>query len=241
MHTTIDCCNFLKMNNLGKKIAEARIAKGLNQSELSRILGVTPQAVQKWEAGTSQPKGSRLKNVADALGLSVSLLLDEERTAPTLIPSGEYKIAGPSSIEPSRNESPNIYAGPDLRGKVPVISWVQAGAFCEAIDNLHTGDAYDWIETSVHVRSHTFALRVHGDSMEPTFPEGVIIVIEPELDPLPGDYVIAKNGDEEATFKQLVKDGADWYLKPLNPRYPIKPLAESRIVGVVRSAEQRFR
>ena len=27
-------------------------------------------------------------------------------------------------------------------------------------------------------------------------------------------YAVAKNGDEETTFKQLIKDGADWYLKP---------------------------
>jgi hypothetical protein len=44
-------------------------------------------------------------------------------------------------------------------------------------------------------------LRVQGDSMTPDFPHGCIIVVEPELDPLPGDYVIAKNGDDEATFK----------------------------------------
>jgi len=53
--------------------------------------------------------------------------------------------------------------------------------------------------------------------------------------------VIAKNGDD-ATFKQLVKDGSDWLLKPLNDRYPIKPLeSPCKIIGVVRSLERRFR
>lgn len=77
--------------------------------------------------------------------------------------------------------------------------------------------------------------------MEPDFPAGVFIVVEPDMDPQPGDYVIAKNGDE-ATFKQLVKDGADWYLKPLNPRYPIKPLeSPCKIIGVVREQVRRYR
>ena len=64
--------------------------------------------------------------------------------------------------------------------------------------------------------------------------------MEPEMDFMPGDYVIAKNGGE-ATFKQLVKDGGDWYLKPLNPQYPTKLLGDSRIIGVVRESIMKFR
>lgn len=78
--------------------------------------------------------------------------------------------------------------------------------------------------------------------MEPDFKEGMVIIVEPELDPLPNDYVIVKNGSEESTFKQLVKDGSDWYLKPLNDRYPMKPFTtDMRVVGVVRAVERRFR
>ena len=69
----------------------------------------------------------------------------------------------------------------------------------------------------------------------PSFPEGMVIIIEPEMDFQPNDFVIIKNGDDEATFKQLVKDGPTWYIKPLNPRYPILPLPEdATICGVVR-------
>ncbi len=77
--------------------------------------------------------------------------------------------------------------------------------------------------------------------MEPEFLAGMVLIVEPDLDPQPGDYVIAKNGDGETTFKQLVKDTGDWYLKPLNPRYPLKPLGENKIIGVVRAVEKRFR
>lgn len=130
---------------------------------------------------------------------------------------------------------------PDRTGKVPLVSWVQAGDFTHAADLLHPGDAYEWIDTSVTVMPHTFALRVRGDSMEPEFMDGTIIVVEPDMEASPGDYVIARNGDQEATFKQLVRDGADLYLKPLNPRYPIKPIGDSIIIGVVREAVKRYR
>lgn len=139
-----------------------------------------------------------------------------------------------------QEESPGY--GPQIGGQVPLISDVQAGAFKEHVDNFHPGDGgMEMIPTTVPVKRYTFALRVSGDSMEPEFKEGMILVIEPELDPLPGDYVVAKNGDGATTFKQLVKDGEDWYLKPVNPRYPIKPLGDSVVIGVLRAVEKRYR
>lgn len=136
----------------------------------------------------------------------------------------------------------NTEPGPLIRGRVPLLSAVQAGMYKEYVDNFHPGDGgLELIPTSVPVKKHTFALRVSGDSMEPDFKEGMILVVEPEMDPLPGDYVIVKNGSDETTFKQLVRDGEDWFLKPLNPRYPIKPLGNSNIIGIVRAVEKRFR
>ncbi len=140
------------------------------------------------------------------------------------------------------SDDDNTDVGPVLRGVVPLISNVQAGMYKEYVDNFHPGDGgLELIPTSVPVQRHTFALRVAGDSMEPEFLEGMVLIVEPEMYANPGDFVIAKNGSEETTFKQLVQDGADWYLKPLNDRYPIKPLGKSTIVGVVRAVERRFR
>ncbi|MBS0497522.1 MAG: S24 family peptidase [Proteobacteria bacterium] len=68
--------------------------------------------------------------------------------------------------------------------------------------------------------------------MKPDFIDGMILIVEPDMSYLPNDFVIVKNGDE-ATFKQVIKDGSDWYLKPLNPRYLIKSLGDARIMGVV--------
>lgn len=136
----------------------------------------------------------------------------------------------------------NVSPGPDIRGAVPLLSSVQAGAFKEILDSDYSGgDGVTMIPTTVPVNRYTFALRVQGDSMEPRFTEGMLLIVEPELDAQHGDYVIVKNGSEETVFKQLVKDGADWFLKPLNPRYPIKPLGADTIVGVVRGVTEQFR
>lgn len=126
-------------------------------------------------------------------------------------------------------------------GRVPLVSSVAAGMFTEATDLMPAGFADEWVSCSVPVKDHTFALRVEGDSMEPRFAEGMILIVEPDMSPQPGDFVIAKNGDNEATFKQLVRDGGDSYLKPLNPRYPMKPLGSAQVIGVVRQVLENFR
>lgn len=136
----------------------------------------------------------------------------------------------------------NTLPGHTIKGEVPLLSNVQAGMYTEFVDNLHPGEGtYEKIPTTAPVNRYTFALRVVGDSMEPEFTDGMQLIIEPELDPRHNDFVVAKNGGDETTFKQLVQDGGDWYLKPLNPRYPIKPLGNSTIIGVLRSVEKRYR
>ena len=136
----------------------------------------------------------------------------------------------------------NVIPAPELRGKVPVISWVQAGNWMDAIDNFAPGDAEEWISTTYAAKQNTFALRVTGDSMEPVFPAGCLIIVEPDCDPVHGSYVVAKRpGDGLATFKQLVFDGSQIYLKPLNNKYPLLDFPpDAKVVGVVKRMEMEF-
>ena len=163
--------------------------------------------------------------------------LDTEHPVPNLPTQGVEEAASIYNVTPIQNvDRDKIH----VKGTVPLISWVSAGYFCEVIDNFHPGDAEEWISTTVSVGPNAYALRVRGDSMEPDFPEGSIIIVDPRREPQPGNYVIAKNGGE-ATFKQLTKDGADRYLKPLNPQYPIKLIDEHMIIcGVVVSMERKL-
>ena len=64
-----------------------------------------------------------------------------------------------------------------------------------------------------------FALMVLGDSMEPEFVEGEVILIEPEGLATDGSFVLARL-DGEWIFRQLAKHGAGWRLQALNPAYP---------------------
>lgn len=78
-----------------------------------------------------------------------------------------------------------------------------------------------------------FALRVLGDSMAPEFADGDIIVVEPDGALRDGSFVLARP-DGEWIFRQLVRDGAHWRLRALNPAYAEQPLADLSLVrGVV--------
>lgn len=101
-----------------------------------------------------------------------------------------------------------------------VISWVAAGKWSETGESFHTEDAAEWIESDIK-GEHNFALRVKGDSMEPEFNDGDIIIVSPTAKAVTGDYVVAKNDEEEATFKQYKKFDSARVRHPLNPNIRI--------------------
>ena len=66
-----------------QRLFELRRQAGLSQEELANLLGVTRQAVQKWEAGTSRPDMDNLTALADHFKVSLDYLIrGVEETAP---------------------------------------------------------------------------------------------------------------------------------------------------------------
>lgn len=215
--------------SLGKRLREARESAGLTQQQVGDLFGTSRVAVAKWESDSNAPESDKLSTLARRLNRSVDFLLTGRES----------------------RSSGNTEIGPDIKGKVPLISWVQAGSWAAIADNFQPGDAEEWVGTTVPIHQHTFALRVRGDSMtnpagEPSFPDGAVIIVEPDavngLETMLNQFVIVKRAaDDEATFKRLVKDAGRYYLKPLNPQYPMLDLREDDVFcGVVRERVMRF-
>jgi transcriptional regulator with XRE-family HTH domain len=76
MQPTTAFCTIYPMadEEIGRRIAAERENKGISQSELARALGISPQAVQKWEDG-GRPRFARLPTIADALGVDLRVLV----------------------------------------------------------------------------------------------------------------------------------------------------------------------
>lgn len=128
------------------------------------------------------------------------------------------------------------------RRRAPIISYVQAGNWCELVDAYPVGTGEDTIEIDAKWSPNTFVLRVRGDSMHPTLTEGALIVVDPQVEWMHNRIVVVRqNGDTEVTVKRLIKDGDTYYLKPDNTNYPIMRLEkDAHVCGVVVELMMKF-
>lgn len=234
MHKSIDKILEQLMKHHGVSQVALKEGTGVSQSTISRIL--KPNGPK----GIREPTDKQVKRLADFFGLSTDQLRGHQALPDSCfdnlkpVPQGDAPSTLVSNVMPAYFKENRRY---------PVISWVQAGDWSEAIDIFQPGFADHWETSDCNTSDSSFWLRVVGDSMTaPTglsIPEGHLILVDPEAQPENGSLVIAKlTESEEVTFKKLVIDAGQHYLKPLNPNYhPIKINGSCRIVGVVKEAK----
>lgn len=98
-----DCMEVAVMN-IGKNISALRKEKGITQEELANELGVSAQAVSKWENNSSCPDVSLLTVIADYFGVSVDALLRAQGDEITCDEASEStRSASNSSVKKSIN------------------------------------------------------------------------------------------------------------------------------------------
>ena len=73
------------MDNISNLILQKRKERGLTQSELGAMLGISGKAVSKWERGLSAPCGEHLEKLIDLLGLPVEQKIAESELPPTFL------------------------------------------------------------------------------------------------------------------------------------------------------------
>ena len=81
------------MNTIGKRISEYRKKKNLKQDELAEMLGVSPQAVSKWENDLSCPDISLLPELSRILGVSIDEIVQGKKEEPivSILPEEQRK------------------------------------------------------------------------------------------------------------------------------------------------------
>lgn len=68
---------------ISQRIRQLREQRNLSQRALAKLAGVTDAAIAFWEGGKRFPRGKNLKNLAIALGVSESVILEGvEKPAP---------------------------------------------------------------------------------------------------------------------------------------------------------------
>ncbi|SHE24133.1 helix-turn-helix domain-containing protein [Actinomyces glycerinitolerans] len=97
-------------NSVGRNIARLRLSRGMTQEQLAQRMGVTPQAVSKWENDLNYPDVATLPALAALLGTSVDALLTvpdrDAATADRPTPSPAAPSSAPSPLSAPSAPSP---------------------------------------------------------------------------------------------------------------------------------------
>ncbi len=200
------------MGTIGQRIRESRKKVGLTQQALAGKCGVSRAAVAQWEGGVTKPSLDHLQKAAEALGAWLPWL-----------------TAGARGLSLSQQRALDR-AQPEQR-PVPVVDYLYAGKWDLITDPRMLDEGTKFITTDLDVGSMAFALIVTGESMLPEFQEGDLIIIDPEVVPKPGDFVIARlDLQVDGTFMKYRPRGTDKdgqpiiELVPLNENWPTQTI-----------------
>ena len=75
--------------SLAKKMIELRKQNGLSQQDLADRLGVSRQAISRWETGAVQPLADSVKSLAQVFQVSTDYLLNDDLDDPTPPPTAQ--------------------------------------------------------------------------------------------------------------------------------------------------------
>lgn len=146
-------------------------------------------------------------------------------------------------------EKSNISPSVKKLRRIPVLDFVQAGLWRDVIYDGINPMGYTYSDYEGLKPDEIFSVTVDGLSMSPRFMPKDQLLIDPNLAPQPGDFVIAQNGNYEVTFKKYRVTGYDessreqFELVPLNPDFAAMDsrIHNISIIGVVVSHIQNFR
>lgn len=193
---------------------------GITVTELARRTGVGQPVIHRMASGeTDNPKVGSLSPIAKFFNVNISQLIGDE-------PLPKERFRG------SHNPFYRAWS------KLPLFSWEQASH----LPHLVHSEVESYVSTEAVVSDAAFATRVEDTTMGPRFPEGTILIFDAEIKAQDKDFVaIHIEGQAKMQFKQLLVDGSDVYLKPINGDFQTNRVEQPyRILGVMTQALTEF-
>lgn len=188
----------------------------INASELGRNISLAQPIIHRLLTGKNvNPKLATIKPIADYFDVTISQLIGED-----ILSMGDD-------------------CGGSAWSQVPVLSWSDIALVA---DGHREPEGRDMVSTDARVSDKAYALVIESTGLEPHFPRGAKVVVEFERQPQDSDFVVVIAADGgDAHIRQVVSDGADSYLKSLNPALSKMNMVRledaHRILGVVVQAK----
>ncbi len=192
----------------------------LSESELARRTRVGQPVIHRILSGeTDNPRVATLSQIANYFSISISQLIGDA-------PLPENRLPG------THSQAHYTWS------QVPLLGWEQALHWPKQriINPLMVG-------TNLPIGKQGFALRVKDTTMAPRFVEGTLLIVDPDHPAKDRSFIIAHiEGQKYVVFKQILKDGDDIYLKPLNPDFKttVVDKTKCRVIGCVIQARDDF-
>lgn len=185
---------------------------GLSTSKLARVAGLDPTAFNKSKRISKDgrerwPSTESIAKVLEATGENFD----------QFIAGGGAYLQMPSSPRPM----------------VPLLGLARAGSggFFDSA-GLPTGQGWDEVPIGVE---GTYAIEVSGDSMEPLYREGDVVLVMPAAQLRRGDRVVVRTREGEALIKVLARQTERQVeLHSVNPSYPPRIIDMKDIEGIAR-------
>lgn len=220
------------MTSFGQKVRGRREELGLTQVELGKAAGLSYQAIQQIEDGTSKST-RKLLELARALEVPPDWLTSDVDTPPP--PKDKPNIKSAQSLGNFLNLAP-------MPLDLPILGMAECGPDGWSLWN---GDVVDMIARPPNLAGvpNAYGVYVVGDSMEPRYYAGEVAHVHPAKPVAPGNFVLVqcKPADAgegpKAVIKRLVRrSGKKVVLEQLNPPKMIELDADQimsmhRIVG----------
>ena len=160
---------------IGKRLKDLRTEKKLSQDEVAKLIGVGRTTYVKYETGSIN-QSRKLQALSNIFHVSVDYLLEGITAKLPPLP-------------------------PHVK-RIPILGHVVAGNPTTAIEDI---EGYEEIDTrySPYKNGEFFALRVKGDSMQPTLNDGDIIIIKKQNYIEDREIAVVLVDGDEATVKEV--------------------------------------
>ena len=244
---------FFEETSWGDMLSEYRRAAGLSKSALAKLVGVSIGYISKLESGKRPPPEHQRNLLCEALGLDEhqSLIFhtkaELERADPVTV---KYLVQIGSDLLHNKNESEfddsqeisnsNYTCSYDESGlhRIPIINKTAAGYPQEFTDlDYPVGIADSYISVPDVTDPNAFGFYVYGDSMEPDFPDGTLLIASPNTVPFDGDPCFVRFSPvckvDGCTFKRvyITRDNRV-RLVPINRKYEEQVYPREEITGL---------
>ncbi len=233
-------------------LSEIMIERGISQSELARLSGISQSSISDYLNSRYEPKQDKVDAIATALMVSPSMLVGTQphplETAPNLTPyqlstlrlmrgmslQGQEVVYNQAELVKATGK----YNRPDVVEDYTPLYTLGTAAAGSGHYNIDGVETYRLIMTT-EIPEHDFTLDVEGDSMFPSIMDGDVVFVVKDYDKIDNKiYVLDIDG--ETVVKRVVFETDKIILKSDNPEWDDREVTgfelehtriEGRVVG----------